>query len=222
MSKQYIFIYDNEWLNSGSLKNPIPTLDHKLEAYFPEFYETHYELRIVAAEPASLEEKNAPFYNDYREHYGVSDISSLDDIIKIAKPRSVFLNGFDQKLFLSIAPKLMDTVEVIYFFKCPKIKDLSILSQFSKLRCVHIYWNHSLETLWDMKSNPQLKVLSCTAISKLRNVDALKNASVEYVHLDSLDHSGNKKNCFFDTTVFDQMQHLKHLSLNYKDCFVDR
>lgn len=222
MSKQYIFIYDNEWFDSTSLKNPIPTLDHKLEAYFPEFYETHYELRILAAEPASLEEKSALFYNDYRERYGVSDISSLDETIKSARPKSVFFNGFDQKLFLSIAPKLMETVEVIYFYKCPKIQDLSVLSQFTRLKCVHIYWNHSLEILWDMTSNPQLKVLSCTAISKLRNVDALKNASVEYVHLDSLDHSGNKQKALFDTAVFDQMQHLKHLSLNYKNFFVDR
>ncbi len=118
---------------------------------------------------------------------------------------------------MHIAPKIKDTAEVIYFFKCPKIKDLSILSKFKNLKCVHIFWNNSLESLWKMKDNKHLKVISFEAISKLKNIETLRDSSVEYIHLDSSDNNGNRKPVFFDPIFFEQMQHIKHISLRYKD-----
>ena len=221
MKHRSVFITVEEWFESTSLKNPIICLDHKLKQGFPEYYAVNYDTKLLSTTTATAEEKQAPFYNDYRERYGNEDIHSLDEAIMNKDKRYVFLNGFDQDQFMYIAPKLKDTAEILYFFKCPKIYDLSILSRFSKLRCVHIYWNNSLENLWDMTGNTELKILSCVMISKLNSVEALKTSCVEYVCLDSSDNSGQKKKILFDTSAFTQMKTLKHLTLGYSDCNID-
>ena len=221
MKSNSIFITARDWFESGSLKNPVSGLDHKLEQFFPDCYSADYDTKLLATREATKEEKQAPFYNDYREQFGTKDIHSLDMAVMDTDAKNIFLNGFNQDQLLYIAPKLKDTAEIIYFFKCPKIHDLSILSQFTKLKCVHIYWNNSLESLWDMTGNTQLKVISCIAISKLTNIEALKNSHVEYICLDSSDNTGHTKKMLFDASVFDQMTSLKHLSLVFSDCKID-
>lgn len=222
MKNDPVFISDSAWFQSSSLKNPINVLDHKLEAYFPAFYSVDCDTKILTMKAPSAEEKAFPGYNNDWEQFGTTDIADLDKAICAGAPKHIFLNGFQQQQFSYIAPKLTDTAEVIYFFKCPKIHDLSVLSQFKNLKCVHIYWNHSLESLWDMTNNQELKVISCTAISKLKNIDTLKDSLVEYVCLDSSDNNGHRKPILFDPFVFDQMRYLKHLSLIYSDYFVNR
>ena len=222
MKKDYYYISDPKYFENSSLKNPIRTHDHALETYFPEFYAPHYDTRFVAVPAPSPEEKEYWCYNDYRERYGSTDIQSLHDALENSNPKCIFLNGFNQKQFLFIAPKIKDTAEVIYFFKCPKIKDLSVLSQFKNLKCVHIFWNSSLETLWDMKDNRQLKVISFDAITKLRNIESLRDSSVEYLRFDSSDNSGNTKLILFDPSVLDQMPQLKHISLVYTGYCIER
>ena len=221
MKNDYYYISDPKWFEDSSLKNPIRTLDYALETYFPEFCAPHYDTKLLASPAPSPEEKTLPFYNDYREQYGSTDIQSLHDTLENSNPKCVFLNGFNQKQFLFVAPKIKDTAEVIYFFKCPRIKDLSVLSQFKNLKCVHIFWNNSLETLWDMKENRQLKVISCDCITKLRNIESLRDSSVEYVRFDSSDNYGNTKPILFDPSVLDQMPHLKHVSLVYKNRLIN-
>lgn len=217
MKNDFIFITDKAWFESTTLRNPVASLDHRLEAHFPEFYSVYYDIKLLATKPLTKKEEQFIFHNDFRNEFGTKDHHALDAAIIDADAKNVFLNGFNQKHFLHIAPGLKDTAEVIYFFKCPQIHDLSVLSQFTRLKCVHIYWNNALESLWDMRNNKQLKVISCTTISKLRKIEMLKNSSVEYVCLDSSDNYGHKKNALFDITVFDQMPHLKHLSLIYAD-----
>ena len=222
VANRYFYISDAEWFDSTVFKNPLCTLDHALQKYFPEFYSLHYDVRLLAAKATAAEEKASPFYNDYRERYGATEISSFDEVIADKRVKSVFLNGFTQQQFLYVASQIKDSAEVIYLFKCPKINDLSILSLFANLRCVHIFWNHSLESLWDMRENKRLKVLSCEGISKLKNIETVKDSCLEYIHLDSSDNNGHRKLALFEPTVFGQMPHLKHLSLAYKDLCVDR
>ena len=221
MRNDYYYISDPNYFEDSSLKNPIRTHDHALETYLPEFCALHYDVRFVAAPAPSPEEKTFLFYNDYREQYGSTDIQSLHDALENSNPKYVFLNGFNQKQFLFVAPKIKDTAEVIYFIKCPRIKDLSVLSQFKNLKCVHIFWNNSLETLWNMKDNRQLKAISFDAITKLGNIESLRDSSVEYVRFDSSDNSGNTKPILFDPSVLDQMPHLKHVSLVYTNCLIN-
>ena len=221
MKTKSIFITNKQWFENSSLKNPISSIDHKLEQLYHSLYSVSYDTKLLATKAATREEKQCPFYNDYREQFGTGDISALDAAIMDCDTRYVFLNGFDQTQFLYIAPKIKDTAEVLYFFKCPRIHDLSVLSQFSKIKCVHIYWNNSLESLWDMTCNKQLKVISFVAISKLSRIETLKASSVEYICLDSSDNNGHTKKASFDKSVFEQMPNLKHLTLNYSNCKID-
>ncbi len=221
MKNKYIFVTAKEWFENTSLRNPISSLDHKLEKYYPELYSVHYEIKLLATKQPSKEEQQLLFHNEYRDQFGSNDIHVLDAAVANTDARNIFLNGFNQDQFLYIAPKLKDTAEVIYFFKCPNIHDLSVLSQFSKLKCVHMYWNNSLESLWDMTSNKQLKVISCTMVSKLRKIEMLKNSSVEYVNLDSSDNYGRKKTALFDAAVFVEMPRLEHLALRYTNYEID-
>lgn len=221
MKKDYVYITSPAWFEDTSLKNPIIATDHKLEAYDPDLYSVHYDTKLLITKAPSKEEKAAPFYNDYREIYGSNDIGILDKAISDSPSRFVFLNGFNQEQFLYIAPSIADTAEIMYFFKCPKIYDLSLLSGFKKLKCVLIYWNNSIQSLWDMSGNQQLKAISFTTISKLNDISSLSNSTVEYVSFDSSDNNERKKEMLFDKSVFEKMPHLKHLSLVYSDIKID-
>ena len=209
MKSKPIFITAKEWFESTALKNPLTILDHTLEQFFPDFYRVSYDTKLLATK--------AGVNNDSCDRFGTTDLPALDAAIANSDARYIFLNGFDQSQFSHIAPLIKDTAEILYFFKCPRISDLSILSQFPKLQCVHIYWNNSLESLWDMTGNPELKVLSFQMISKLRHIEALKDSVVEYICFDSSDNSGNRKKALFDASIFSQIPHLKHLSLVYSE-----
>lgn len=222
MKNDFLYITDDTYFESTSLHNPIAVLDHKVERFFPSFYCLDYDLRLLATRPASKEEQASPFFNDYREKYGSADIHTLDAAFSRCGAKNVFLNGFQQTQFLHVAPMILNSAEVLYFYKCPKIHDLSILSQFPKLKCVFIYWNNSLEQLWDMRCNPDLKIISFFAVSKLSRVEALEQSNVEYVCFDSSDLYGHRKDMLFDKTVFERMPYLRHLTVVYNGCNMDQ
>lgn len=221
MKSKDLFITDEAYFDNTALKNPINTLDHKLKEYFPNLYCAHYDTRLLATKAPTEIERQIPGYNNYRERFATDDIRSLDDAIIKNGGKNIYLCGFTQQQFEYIVPKIMNTAEIIYFSKCPRIRDLSMLSDFPKLTCVHIYWNISLESFWDMSNNKNLKVISFQTVSKIRNVDAFKNSYVEYVCLDSSGNYPNTKKILFDPAVFDAAPHLKHLTLWYTGCRVD-
>lgn len=220
MSK-YIYIADPDYFEESALKNPICFDDHKISQTYPEFYELEYDLRLCVAKPATKSEKSFVLYNDYRERYGSLDITVFNDAIGRNKAKNVFLNGFHQEHLEYIIPLIKDCVEVLYLFKCPRIKDLSCLSECKNLKCVFIYWNNSLKTLWDMTSNKELKLISFLSCSKIKEISSLEFSSIEYITLDSEDNNGNKKMMLFDTSVFDKMPHLKHLTLVFCNYNID-
>ena len=206
----HLYISDSAWYESTSLKNPICTMDHRLAEYAPRLYRACYDTRISVVKSPTKQERAVPFYNDYRERYGTPTLPPLSP-----KPKNVFLCGFRQEDLRAVTPRIKETTEVLYLYKCPRIKDLSMLSEFTELRCVHMYWNHSLECLWDMRSNRFLQAISFVDVSGLQSIDGLKDSAAEYVCLDSADNNGKRRKMQFDPQVLDQMKHLKHLILNY-------
>jgi len=212
-----IYITDSEWFENSSLKNPICPLDHNLEQRYPTFYNANYGLKILATKAPTEEEKNSPIYNDYRERYGASDIAVMDSAVASCSAKNIFLNGFEQEQFDYISPLIKETAEILYLFKCTGISNLGALSEFKKLKGVFIFANHGLKSLWDMRSNRDLQVISFTHITKLQNIEALTESCVEYVSFDSSDHYGNKKEMLFDQAIFQKMPKLKHLFLTYQN-----
>ena len=220
MKNNYLYI-TNEAL-SQNLSETDLVLDNKLCENYPDFYETVYGLKLMVTRKPTEAEKNSPIYNDIYEEIGGDDITALKDSALKNSRKRVKLTGFNQEQFDYISPYIKETTEVLYLHKCPKIKDLSVLSDFPNLKCLSVYWNNSLEKLWDMKNNRDLDVLSFVSISKLRDVSSLKNSNIKYVTLDSADNCGNRKECLIeDMSVFEQMPKLKHLKLIYKKCYID-
>lgn len=213
MRQQVIYITDRNWFENTANKNPIFVLDHNLEKVHPQFYGATYDLKILATKSATEQEKAFYGYNDFRESYGCSDISTIDHVVSQSTAKNIFLNGFSQKQFEYIAPLIESTAEILYLFKCPKINDLSHLTTFKKLRCVHLYWNHSLEHLWNMQDNPDLKVLSFLYVTKLKHIETLVDSCVEYINFDTSDNFGTKKKLSIDKSVFERMTTLKYLFL---------
>lgn len=222
MKKKYLYITDEDFFDSSSLKNPIAGFDDKLQKYHPEYFENNYDLRLLVTPEPTKAEKESPIYNDIFERIGSDDMSVLKDSAVKKKAKKVLLNGFSQEQFDYVVPYINDTTEVMYLFKCPRIKDLSALAEFKKLKGLFIFWNNSLENLWDMKNNSDLEVLSFVNISKLRDISGLKNSTVKYITFDSTGVYPNPKELLIeDMSVFDQMTNLKHLKLLYKKYNID-
>lgn len=221
MKNNYLYVPDNSFENTDLSKTVIFN-DHKLKKYYPDFYETEYDLKLLVISKPTEAEKQSPIYNDVYEKSSSEDISVLKDCVLNKNAKRVILNGFIQEHFDYIAPYLKDKTEILFLFKCPSIYDLSALSDFKELKCLYINWNNKLEKLWDMKDNKKLEILSFVAISNLRYVEELKNSTVKYISFDSTGNYPNKKECFIeDITVFEQMPELQHLKLVYKNCEID-
>ena len=214
MSKD-LFVTCSDFFEETALKNPIKFNDIYLENKYPDFLKTNYGVRIIVAKEPTKEEREFPIYNDYRDRYGNADISSIADCINNNDATNIFLNGFSQKQFDYIAPLIKEKVKILYLFKCPRIINLSVLSQFSKLECVLIYWNNSLETLWHMENNKNLKVLSFSAISKLKDISTLTKSSVEYINFHSMYPGGSIKEMLFDKSILYKIPNLKQLHLTF-------
>ena len=217
MNNKCIYIYNDEWFDSIALENPLITDDHKLDDYYPEYYEVNYDVRLLATEENEIEDQ----INDYKQRYGTKDINELKDYVIRKNAQTVLLNGFDQEQFDYIMDYIKD-IRILYLFKCNKIYDLSKLSNCSNLECLHIYWNNRLESLWNMSNNTNLKVLSFDHISKLSKIEDLVNTNIEYITFDSRNNIGQTKYQFSgNMNVFKEMKNLKHLKLHYKNIKVD-
>ncbi|MBQ8575368.1 MAG: hypothetical protein IJ447_04905 [Clostridia bacterium] len=220
MKNNYLYI-TNEALSKNSSRTDL-VLDRKLGEYYHDYYETDYDLELLVTRKPIEAAKNSPIYNDIYEKIGSDDITVLKDSALKNNAKRVKLTGFKQEHFDYIAPYIKETTELLYLFKCPKIKDLSALSDFPNLKCLSVYWNNSLEKLWNMENNRALEVLSFVSISKLRDVSSLKNSNVKYITFDSTGIYPNRKELLIeDMSVFEQMPQLEHLKLLYKKCDID-
>ena len=218
MRNRKAIIYNKEWFENNSLKNPITSLDHDLERYYPDFYSINYETKLLATDTPTKHERESIIYNDYIDKYGTTDLNLLIAELQKSNCKNIFLNGFTQELFDYITPYIKATAEIIFFFKCQKIYDMSALSEFSNLKCVHMFYNNALTKLWNMSKCENFKVLSLNTVTRLTNIDELKDSFVEYIHIDSLDNYGNKKTALFNVPAFNEFPNLKHLYLNFKNC----
>lgn len=217
MNKKSIYIFNDLWFDSTALENPLSTLDHKLDKYYPNYYELNYDVKLLATEENEIEDQ----INDYKQRYGTKDINELKEYVIKKKPQSVLLAGFDQEQFDYIIEYIKD-VKILYLFKCNKINDLSKLSNCTNLECLHIYWNNRLDSLWNMYKNTKLKVLSFDHITKLSFIEYLLTTNIEYITFDSTNNIGQTKYEFSgDINIFKQMRNLRHLKLRYKNVKID-
>lgn len=228
MSNKSVFVVDEAFLdNFGTFSNPINTLDHKLNSVYPHFYLANYDLRIIdhmlskyskTMDFHKMKELYPEWFYDPYPEVALPNIESLKEVCQKREIRNVYLNGFSLEHFKYIAPYIKNTTEMLYLHKCNSINDLSVLSDFIKLKCVHIYWNNKLETLWNMENNVNLKALSFLFTTKLKNIEALAKSTVEYITFDGESASTYMtSHQFADLSIFQRIPNLKHLTINYKN-----
>ena len=104
MNKKSIYIYNDEWFDSTCLSNPLITLDHKLDDYYPEYYEVNYDVRLLATEENEITDQ----FNDFKQKYGTKDINVLKEYVSKKIPQTVLLDGFDQAQFDYIIDYIKD------------------------------------------------------------------------------------------------------------------
>jgi hypothetical protein len=91
-------------------------------------------------------------------------------------------------------------LEALYFWKCPRIQDLSPLERLPQLRLVSFYWNQRADRLWDLSRTPNLTGLRLHDFTRLHDLSDLARGS-SLIELDIGD-------AVWDSLVVDTLQPL--------------
>ena len=73
-----------------------------------------------------------------------------------------------------------------------------------------------------MTKATQLKAVSFNAITKLSDIDTLKQSFVEYIHIDGTDNNGRRKPALFNAPDFEENPHLRCLSPDFTNCKIKK
>lgn len=111
--------------------------------------------------------------------------AKINDLAKYPKVKELHICGLTQNDFDEFIEKYAKQYEFIYFFKCPKLNNLSRLSELKTLKFVAFYWNNSATTLWDMKENVSLEGIFLNDFSKLTDLSSIATSlNLEELWLD--------------------------------------
>lgn len=87
------------------------------------------------------------------------------------------VSGLDQATFEALVAAYGARLTAMYFWKCPRIEDLTPLESMPGLSLVAYYWNQRTTRLWDFRRTPQLRGFSFDDFSRLRNLADLQSAT---------------------------------------------
>jgi hypothetical protein len=103
-------------------------------------------------------------------------IRQLGAIESHPEARALQVSGLDQPAFEELVRSYGRQFEGIYFWKCPRIEDLSPLEDLPGLRYLGYYWNQRATRLWDLSRNPQLRGLQLEDFTRVRDIGPLSEA----------------------------------------------
>jgi hypothetical protein len=104
----------------------------------------------------------------------IKDLAVLDD-----RPgaTALIISGLDQRAFEALAHTYGPRFSGIYFWKCPRIEDLTPLEDLPNLKYVAFYWNQRTSRLWDFSRNPVLRGLQFVDFTRIHDLDDLPHAT---------------------------------------------
>ncbi|HVH64131.1 MAG TPA: hypothetical protein VNA65_11090, partial [Candidatus Dormibacteraeota bacterium] len=106
---------------------------------------------------------------------------TITELLKIedAPPGTAALvvSGLDQSMFETLVTRFGHRFTAIYFWKCPRIADLSPLEDLTSLTYLAFYWNQRADKLWNFASTPKLRGLQLEDFTRLHALDDLAAAS---------------------------------------------
>jgi len=103
----------------------------------------------------------------------VGDLGLIDETPQATALR---VSGLDQQTFEALVTRFGAQFSGLYFWKCPRISDLSPMENLSNLRYVAFYWNQRAVRLWDLAKTPKLKGLQFDDFTRVHTLDDLATA----------------------------------------------
>lgn len=103
---------------------------------------------------------------------------TLEQIKELSKVDAIELtiSGLDQNTFKFFVENYAHKFEIINFFKCPSVYDLSSLEKLENIRKISWFWNKKVTQLWDISKNEKLKDLELRDFLKLKDLSFLSHA----------------------------------------------
>jgi hypothetical protein len=88
-----------------------------------------------------------------QEKKSISRIIGLDGIADYPEATHICLAGLRQQDFNAFISRFGRQFEVIHFWKCPYINDLSPLESLTSVKYITYFWNQKATRFWDMSKN---------------------------------------------------------------------
>src|SRR5450755_1259233 len=101
----------------------------------------------------------------------------LEQIAERPDATAVRISGLDQSTFELFVTKYGRQFRGIYFWKCPRITDLSPLEDLPQLTHVAYYWNQRATALWNLSATPNLRGLHIEDFTRLNTLDDIAAGS---------------------------------------------
>lgn len=113
-----------------------------------------------------------PTPRDYDRFEGLNRIAEHPDATHIC------LAGLRQKDFEEFIGRFGRQFEVIHFWKCPHIADLTPLEYLPDIRFITYFWNQRAERLWDMSRNPRFVGFDFDNFTRLHSLEDLASSTL--------------------------------------------
>lgn len=104
-----------------------------------------------------------------------TELAKIED----ARPdtTALVISGLDQPMFETLVTRFGDRFTAIYFWKCPRIADLSPLEDLISLTHLAFYWNQRAVKLWNLGATPKLRGLQFEDFTRMHSLDDLAAGS---------------------------------------------
>jgi len=156
-----------------------------------------------------------PYQEGNRFIEGRKFTSSLEELKKNHKIKSIMLNGFSQldlEEFCKYAPESLGYLDLSH---CPDIRDFSPFEKLINIQYINIEWNRKATKLWNLSQNKQLTYLHMTDCNKVTDFSSLRDSNVVDLGLFGCNFLGSftPKLVIDDMDNIFQIKTLKRLSL---------
>lgn len=107
---------------------------------------------------------------------GVISFEKIDEIKSNPNAKKVIISGLRQNTFDYFVKNYGNQFDVIYFWKCPLVEDLSNLANLKKVKYILWFWNQRATKLWNMENNKRLIGLCLDDFTRMHNLDDVPTA----------------------------------------------
>jgi hypothetical protein len=105
----------------------------------------------------------------------ITELAKIEDALP--GTTALVISGLDQSMFETLVTRFGHRLTAMYFWKCPRIADLSPLEDLTSLTHLAFYWNQRAVRLWNFGATPRLRGLQFEDFTRVHALDDLAAAS---------------------------------------------